>query len=462
MVNETADQIVQIMNNLIDEIILGRRYRLRFLNRIKWLKEGFETRNISKKEYDTFLKNYLRGQTEKYWLDYYNNYLSELFNRLEYANDKLLEMYTEKKITSVSVSLPGQPKKIIEPEKRAKAEEIILPGMVMLDKKTRENYLKELNLEEEYVKEVINRRKKKQVVVVEKEYTLYESNKYGQISNKVFENLTISLTKKYPDLFEKLYRDLKRSGIKVLSKTYISMALLSASIAFVLITLATALFFRSESLFFQLVRGFMIGIFATIGTLAFFYFYPSSVASEKEKAIKSDLPFAIVHMSAVAGSGAQPISMFTTILSSEGYSGIRDEIKKIVNYVNIFGYDLSTALKIVSRSTPSVRFKDFLEGVVTTTESGGSLKEFLVAVADDAMVTYKLERNKWSESVSTYADIYTALLIAAPLLFMVTLRIIDSLGAGELVPTIALIGVFLGIPALNGAFYLFITLMQPK
>ena len=45
-------------------------------------------------------------------------------------------------------------------------------------------------------------------------------------------------------------------------------------------------------------------------------------------------------MAAVAGSGAQPIAMFNLVLSSEEYKGIRDEIKKIVNYVNLFGYDI--------------------------------------------------------------------------------------------------------------------------
>lgn len=458
-------ELAQKINNLADEIATGKSYKARFLNKVKWLKNDLALKKISKKEYEEELAKYLRGKPESYWTDYYNNYLAELINQLEYANNKIIEFYTGERAMPPKIGIiPTPPRKIVVPPKPGpKAEYVLMPGAMRLDVNTKKRYLKELNLDEEYLKLVVKRRKDKKAAVVEKEYTLYESNPYGKVANRFFEGMTLKLTKDYPEIFVKLYQDRNSAGIKVLSKTYISMGLMSAVIAFLAVTILASAFFTNESLAVQIARGFMLGIFSSIGTLGFFYFYPSSVVSEREKEIKTDLPFVIVHMSAVAGSGAKPISMFSTILTSGQYPGIRDEVKKIVNYVNIFGYDISTALKVVAKSTPSVKFKDLLEGIVTTIESGGSMKEYLVAVAEDTMTTYKLELQKWTEAVATYSDIYTSLLIAAPLLFMVTLRIIASMGMDAgMVRIASLGGILLGIPLLNGGFILFVTLMQPK
>ena len=170
-------------------------------------------------------------------------------------------------------------------------------------------------------------------------------------------------------------------------------------------------------------------------------------------------------MAAIAGSGAQPISMFRLLLNSGEYKGLESEIKKIVNYVNLFGYDLSTALKTVSSTTPSKRFKDVLSGLAATIESGGSLKSYLSSMAEDTMNTYKLDRKKYVESLSTYSDIYTGVLIAAPLLFLVTLAIINVLGGaigGIGVATIAIFGTYVAIPVLNIMFVLFLNIIQPE
>ena len=144
---------------------------------------------------------------------------------------------------------------------------------------------------------------------------------------------------------------------------------------------------------------------------------------------------------------------------------ISKEIKKIVNYVNLFGYDLGTALKAVSLTTPSPEFKDLLTGINASTESGGDLKSYLSGKASEALNTYKLERKKYVESLATYSDIYTGVLIASPLLFMTTLAIINVIG-GSLgsvsVKTIAYVGSFFVIPFLNIIFLVFLSLTQPE
>jgi archaellum biogenesis protein FlaJ (TadC family) len=214
-----------------------------------------------------------------------------------------------------------------------------------------------------------------------------------------------------------------------------------------------------------LIRTFVFSLVVLMGTFTSFYLYPASVANTRRRNIKEDLPFAIIHMSAVAGSGAQPIAMFDLILASGEYKGLEGEVIKIVNYVNLFGYDLGTALKAVANTTPSKPFRELLLGITSTVEGGGSLKDYLSGKADEAMTTYRLERKKYVEVLSTYSDMYTGILIAAPLLFMTTLAIINVLGGkigGLEVSTLSSIGVYGVIPILNILFMLFLNIVQPE
>jgi len=325
--------------------------------------------------------------------------------------------------------------------------------------------MKESNLDPELIKMYAKRKKKKAKAETRVAYTLYESSSYGKLSNRFFERLADELVKSYPEMLAFLYKSLRASGVKVLSQTYISMLMFSSVLAFIAVTPLLIILLKHVSLPIQIIRGFLLGIMAAAITGVIFYFYPASVAKTRESAIKQDLPFVITHMAAVAGSGGKPISIFTTVLSSDEYPGVRDEIKKIVNYVNLFGYDLSTALSAVARRTPSLRFKDLLDGIVNTVESGGDMKDYLEAMADEALTTYRLERKKSVESISTYSDIYTTVLIAAPLLFFVTLAIIQTMGGefgGVRVSTLAVIGTYFVIPVLNIGYMIFLSVVQPK
>ncbi|MFA5887954.1 MAG: type II secretion system F family protein [Candidatus Nanoarchaeia archaeon] len=326
-------------------------------------------------------------------------------------------------------------------------------------------YLGEVNVSRDMLNDFVVKKKKNILSPDEIAYTLYSTNPYGKYANRMFESLTLAVTDRFKNELQGFYKSLRVSGIKVLSKTYISMMFLSAVIAFVAVTLLASAFYSAPNIIIQVLRGIMLGILGAGITVAIMYFYPASVAKTKESAIKADLPFVIINMAAVAGSGAKPISIFKTILSSDEYPGMKSEIKKIVNYVNLFGYDLSTALRAVARDTPSLRFKDVLDGIVNTITSGGDLKEYLNAMADEALTTYKLERQKSVEQIGTYSDIYTTICIAAPLLFFVTLAIIQTMGGeigGVSVATISSFGTYLVIPIMNVGFIIFVDAVQPK
>ncbi len=332
----------------------------------------------------------------------------------------------------------------------------------IISKSKKKKLMKELEIDKEDIERAYRKKKiKKQDV----DFTVYVPSRYGSFCNKIMGSYSNELSAKKGSMFKHLADAVIFSGMSILSKTYISILLVSTLLGGLFFGMLIAVIAMLAEMDYPLA--FLIGLIAMFvgGTIIFviMYIYPSSLASKMSREIKNDLPFAIIHMSAVAGSGAQPLSIFKLLLQSGEYKGLESEIKKIINYVNLFGYNMTTSLKNVASRTPSKRFRDLLNGMASTIESGGSLKSYLSSVADETMSTYRTERKKYIESLSTYSDIYTGVLIAAPLLFMVALAIINIIG-GEIggipIPTLAWGGTLVVLPIVNILFLLFLNMTQ--
>jgi len=385
-----------------------------------------------------------------------NSQLLLLLNELEKHNSDvynavLLESFLVSE--GVAEAKPA-PVKVIEiplPEKETLK-------YLKLTKKDLAKLKEEINITNDEIKEFIKKNKKKKPEEIKPIYSIYKPSQLGKVANTFFEGLTFSLTKKYPELFKSLTNDIKKVNINMLTKTYISIMFLftAISLPFFLI------------LCFLVFGGFKSVLYALVGsilTFVLFYNYPSSLVNSRKKKIKNDLPFAIVHMSAVAGSGAKPIDIFNLLNQSGEYRELGKEINRILNYVNLFGYDLSTALKAVAQTTPSPEFKELLNGMVSTIETGGDLDEYLKGKAMGALNTYRLDRKRYVEALATYSDIYTTILVAAPLLFVVVLAIINAIGgkiSGFEIADIAVYGTYGLIPLLNIGYMVFLSISQPE
>jgi len=308
----------------------------------------------------------------------------------------------------------------------------------------------------EDVQRFLKSRQKEQKKPV-KEYTVYHSNAYAKFSNLFLEGFTFKLLKKYP--FTQLQQSLQLADIKILFRTYVSMLFFSTFLALPLGFILGFLFTSKVSL------SIGIGFLAMLLTFALFYSYPSSLVNQRRRKIRTDLVFATVHMAAIAGSGAPPLKIFTLLVESGEYKALESDLKRILNYLNLFGYNLSTALKTAALTTPSYEWKELLNGMVSTIETGGDLKKYLKDKADDALVMYKLDQQKYSATISTYSDVYTGILVTAPLLFLVTLAILDKISptlGGVSIGVIAALGTYVALPVINVAFIVFLNITQPE
>jgi flagellar protein FlaJ len=195
------------------------------------------------------------------------------------------------------------------------------------------------------------------------------------------------------------------------------------------------------------------------------YFIPSSEGKNLGEKIDQELPFVTIHMSAIATSGIEPVTIFKIILKSEEYKYTNMEFRKLMNLVNFQGKDLVSALKITAKSSPSEKLKELLDGIATSVTSGGSLTQFLNKHAENLLFDYKLEREKYTKASETFMDIYISIVIAAPMILLMLFVIMGSTGT---------LGVFMGLSVsvvniliiliiifLNIGFLIFLKLKQP-
>jgi flagellar protein FlaJ len=218
------------------------------------------------------------------------------------------------------------------------------------------------------------------------------------------------------------------------------------------------------NLIFALFGLLIVPLFFASLTFFMIFVYPFSVSQTRRRDIEANLPFALTHMAAVSESGAPPLTIFKILSKFSEYGELSKEADKIARNVELFGLDEISALKESANKTSSPELKDVLEGMIVTIQSGGSLKSYLIEESGKAMFEYTIKREKYNQLLSTYADIYTALLIAAPMIFIVVLAALNIMGGnmfGFTIQELMIIGT-LALATLNLIFLTFLSLTQPK
>tara|TARA_Y100000034_G_scaffold93672_1_gene113410 strand:+ start:3833 stop:5194 length:1362 start_codon:yes stop_codon:yes gene_type:complete len=301
-------------------------------------------------------------------------------------------------------------------------------------------------------------------------------NSYAKLSNHFFKNMSNRLIAK--GYFGSLNRSLRKMNSPFVVGTYLSIILFSVFISLLgsILLFILLLFFKinftfpflyavEESILLRLVKVFWVVFAIPLGTGILMYFYPSSEAKNLGKKINQELPFVAIHMSAIATSGVEPLSIFKIILKSEEYKYTNREFKKLMNLINFHGQDLVSALKKIAGSSSSVRLRELLDGLATAITSGGDLHEFLDKHSEGLLFDYKLEREKYTKTSETFMDIYISIVIAAPMILLMLFVIMGSTGGlsnfvGLSTPVLGFL-IVLGIVLLNLGFLVFLKLKQP-
>ncbi len=281
-------------------------------------------------------------------------------------------------------------------------------------------------------------------------------------------NVFYNITKIYPPFFEPLEDALKKSNIRIDPKVYIgSLFMLSTFTSAILLSILLGFYAaRSFSLLTFLSGVILSLIFPMIIIVSLGYIYPFYVIHERERSIKNNIPFMLNHFYAISYASLSLDKAFRMLIEMGDYGELNKEIERILERIDVFGDDILQAISYVASTTPSEDLKSILFGILSIVESGGSLREYLSETSRYAMFNYSLERKKYVDTLSTYADIYTAVLIAAPLFLVAVLAVVnivpDSKILGMEPLTLMKIGTYIIIPLVNLLFLIFLSLTQPE
>lgn len=267
--------------------------------------------------------------------------------------------------------------------------------------------------------------------------------------------------------FKPLEPHLKKAKINILLKAWVSM---------IFFTTVVILVASSMIIYFSLTYLVQIDIFMYVFSIVFlpvfvasvvfiiFYLYPVQKENSIKDSIENNMPFAITHMSAIASSGIPIEFMFDLLTGFKEYGAISDEARIIVRNIRSFGMSSVDAIKSVAKNTPSQEFAELLTGIVSIVESGGNLITYLNNMAERALFDYKIKREKYMKTLSTYADIYTALLVAAPLMMLSLLATMSIIGGdilGLSIDEVIIMITWVVLPIMNTTYIAFIHVTYP-
>jgi len=384
---------------------------------------------------------------------FYNESLRALTEQLRLLNNVvpgLLKEWTS--IMSENVAAVGAGDKKQEPVRMSYvAPESKKKKLVTINRGDRKDFLEKLKLNDDALKKVKKIKDGANGVVVQK------PNLYASFSNRIFGGISDGLAHQFDDL----NKDLKKANIRFLLSSYLSMAMMTMFIAFLVggSIFGYLLFLNMNNWIYFIVPLGLMGL-----VMAAFYLYPSSEANTVDKEISYELPFATIHMAAIAGSDISPSKIFKILVVSGEYKNVSAEVRKVLAQVDIYGYDLVTSLKNVAERTSNKRLAELFSGLATNISSGGALKNYLDKKSENFLVDYRLERQKYSALAGTFMDVYISILIAAPLVLMMMFIVMNvaGLAMGGLGITSLM---FLAIGAIiitNIIFIVVLNMKQPK
>jgi flagellar protein FlaJ len=268
--------------------------------------------------------------------------------------------------------------------------------------------------------------------------------------------------------FADLHVQLKKGGVRITYKAYVSFMILISIIAFAAaLTLSLLMLpllmntpFLSLTNFFL---SFMLAGLSFIMTLLLTYSYPGMKASNRKHPIENNMPYISSFLTLLSSSNVPPSTIFRSVARIDTLSEIRQEFSNIVRDVEVFGTDLMSAILENAKYTPNDKLREVLTGYVATVRTGGSPTEYLKIQTENITKERMSKLDVMLESLSTMAEIYIMALVAMPLLFVVLLATLGMIGSGgnQLNPSLMLyLLTYAGIPILGAVMAVIISTFE--
>src|SRR3989449_1075313 len=193
----------------------------------------------------------------------------------------------------------------------------------------------------------------------------------------------------------------------------------------------------------------LLTIFALVAAIPIFFSYmyafglpvgyhgkPAGMAKKRGHKIDKRISGAMSFISAMASADVPVDVIFKELSKQTIYGEVAKEAEWITRDTELLGLDILTAIRKAAQRSPSSKFSDFLQGVVTTSTSGGQLKPYFLVKAEQFEKEDRLEMRKKMETLGMLAESFVTVVVAFPLFLVVIMAImalISKTGSGFVV-----------------------------
>lgn len=115
------------------------------------------------------------------------------------------------------------------------------------------------------------------------------------------------------------------------------------------------------------------------------------------------------------------------LASEETVRHVARECSLILSMARLGGRDIVSAIRAVARDTPGKRFGDFLQGIVNTVVSGGSLGDYFNYRAREYQEELGTRNRVNIESLGVLTESYITVGIAFPIILLIMVGIVAAL-----------------------------------
>ena len=224
---------------------------------------------------------------------------------------------------------------------------------------------------------------------------------------------------------------MRRSKLFMTVEEYLSTAFMTTLIIFPMALVSLFVFFTvvsGLSLLLSIALSVIFAMVVCVGLGVAFFIYPSYKVDNIKRDIELNIPYATTHMATIAGTGVPIYTVFKLVSEFKEYGELAKEYGKISRDIEVFGSDVVTAISQSAADTPSAHMKELLWGIVSVIRSGGDLRRFLVEKAAGFMDAQKNLEKQYLDSLSLLAEMYTTIFVAGPILFVVMITVMGSMG----------------------------------
>jgi flagellar protein FlaJ len=187
---------------------------------------------------------------------------------------------------------------------------------------------------------------------------------------------------------------------------------------------------------------------------------PATIAKMRARKIDANLSYALNFVAAMSSAGVTPAEIFKSLSKQNIYGEVQKEAAWIYRDIALLGKDIIQSIKDNMKYSPSERFQEFLQGLIVTVTSGGSLKTYFSAKADQYMVENRQNQKQLFESLGIMAESYVTAAVAGILLLFIVIPLMMIISGDASQIMFLYIIVFMVVPMIHLGFGFVIRMMS--